>query len=120
MKLIHLFDLILAAEIGCKHIDDQHQKSNTAVAIEAAYDEYRKRQSAKQIYRRTRPAQTVTRKLIRDALLEHYHKAKLNRLGQWLVQPAPGTSWQLLAMSDLDAQEHLLDYKEKSHACTEN
>ena len=118
MKLTHLLDLIMAAEVGCPELDDDCQRANTRLAIEAGYEEYRRRYSAKEIYRETRPAQTVTRSLIREELLNHYHKVRLNRLGQWHVQPAPGLSWQLLAQSDSEAQEHLIDYKEKSYACT--
>jgi hypothetical protein len=118
MKLTHLLDLIIAAEVGCPELDDEGQRADTKVAIEAAYEEYRTRYAARQAYRETRPAQTVTRNLIRAGLLAHYHKVRLNRLGQWHVQAAPGLSWQLFAQSDSEAQEQLIDYKEKSHACT--
>lgn len=120
MKLSHLFDLIMAAEIGCEKLDCEFQRSNTKAAIEAAHQEYSRRRAAKEDYRKTRPAQTVTRALIREELLIHYHKVRLNRLGQWHVQPGLGMSWQLFASSDFEAQEHLLGYKEKSHACTKN
>ncbi len=120
MKLTHLLDLIMAAEVGCPELDDECQRANISLAIEAGYEEYRRRYSAKETYRKTRPAQTATRSLIRDELLTHYHKVRLNRLGQWHIQAAPGLSWQLFAQSDSEAQEHLIDYKEKSHACTKN
>lgn len=120
MKLAHLFDLILAAEIGCSDLENEFQRASTKAALEAAHEEYRKRRAAKETYRKTRPAQTVTRSLIREELLSHYYKVRLNRLGQWHVQPAPGMSWQLFAGSDLEAQEHLIHYKEKSHACTKS
>lgn len=120
MKLNQLFDLTSAAELGADLVVGEYQRANTRAAITAAHTEYSRRLAARKLYRQTRPAQTVTRKLIRQELLTQFHKTRLTRSGQWQVLLAAGQSWQLIACSDLEAQEFLVDLKkEKNYADTQ-
>lgn len=107
MKISQLIVLAKAAEIALLHLHEQSIE-DTEAAIEAAFLEVRKRLRARDLSRASRPKRTVRREAIRSELSLHYHKVRLTRKEEWLVQAAPGTSWLLFALSDNDA-ENLLD-----------
>ena len=117
MKIAHLVDLLRAAELGCSAIEDTAFKSNVTVALATGMEELARRFAARKLYKKTRPAQTTTRKLIRQQLRLAYSGVRLTRAGQWLVQPEPGLSWQLFARDDSEAQELLVFDKPQRQAC---
>lgn len=108
MKIAHLIELLKAAELGCLRIDDNAHRKRVSDAMAAALEEVRRRSAAAKLYKKTRPAQTTTRKLIRAELRIAYHGVRLTRSGQWHVQPEHGTSWMLFARDDNEAQELLI------------
>jgi hypothetical protein len=120
MKVDHLAELLKAAELGAMRVHHPDQKQRLAEAMKAAMDELKRRHEARKRYRATRPAQTVTRKLIREQLRFTYDGVRLKRSGEWHVQGKPGMSWQLFARNDSEAQELLIFEKpgrKKRHAC---
>lgn len=119
MKVDHLAELLKAAELGAMRVHHPDQKQRLSEAMNAAMDELKRRHEARKHYRATRPAQTTTRKLIREQLKIAYNGVRLKRSGEWHVQGESGMSWQLFARNDSEAQE-LLIFEEpgrKKHAC---
>lgn len=108
MKIAHLRQLLTAAELACIYIEDDAHRKRVSEAIATGAEELRRRWEATKLYKKTRPAQTTTRKLIREELRLAYHGVRLKRNGHWLVQPEHRTSWQLFARDDNEAQELLI------------
>jgi hypothetical protein len=107
MKLSHLITLAEAAELGLPLLQQAQAGEQTEAAIEAAYMEVRSRLHARDLNLSRRPSRTVRRESIRQALSVVHHKVRLTRSGEWHVQPSPGTSWLLFALSDSEAENLL-------------
>lgn len=87
MKLLHLLQLVKAAELGLPYFEHPHAKHDAQVAIDAAYVEAQRRKLSRELSRAHRPSRTVRREAIREQLLLTYHKVRLTRAGHCLQLP---------------------------------